>query len=43
MFGELPRKKDTPPVPNDDPEMDISDSLEDEDVEKCWSLIGQSQ
>ena len=43
MFGELPKKKDTPLVPNDHPEMDISESLEDEDTEKHLSLIGQSQ
>ena len=42
-FGESPRKQKSPLPPNDHPEMDVSELLEDDDVEKCLSLIGQLQ
>ena len=43
MFGELPRKRETPLPPNDHPEMDTSELLEDDGVEKHPSLTGQWQ
>ena len=42
-FGELPRKRDSLLPPNDHPEMDTLELLEDEDVEKHLSLVGQLQ
>ena len=42
-FGELPQKRDSPSPPNDHPEMDVSELLEDDNVEKHLSLVGQLQ
>ena len=42
VIGESPRKRETPPPPNDHPEMDTSELLEDDDVEKHLSLMGHS-
>ena len=43
VFGEVPKKELTPLSPNDHPELDSSELLEDEDVEKHLSLTGQLQ
>ena len=43
VFGESPRKQDTPLAPDDHPEMDTSELLGDEDTEKHLSLTGQLQ
>ena len=43
MFGEAPKESSCPLSPNDHPELDLSDELEDEGVAQNQSLIGQFQ
>lgn len=43
MFGTMPQEANSPLEPNDHPELDTSEFLEDEDIKKYQSLIGALQ
>jgi len=43
LFGENPRSYNSPLIPNDSPELDETELLEEDDIKKYQTMIGQAQ